>query len=65
MKRFLKASAFLCVVVVMFTALCLKAGVVGAAGAPPFKSLRAVAAVSARNIWGPWETLSAEALSSR
>ncbi len=51
MKRFLKASTFLCVVVAMFAALLLKGGVAGAAGAPLVKQLNAVAAVSARNIW--------------
>ena len=51
MKRFLNASTFLCVVVAMFAALLLKGGVAGAAGAPPFKSLRAMAAVSAHDIW--------------
>ncbi len=58
MKRFLKASTFLCVIVAMFAALLLKAGVAGAAGAPPFKRLNAVAAVSARNIWAVGDSFS-------
>ena len=51
MKRFLKASTLLCVVVAIFAALLLKGGVAEAGGAPPFKHLSAVAAVSASNIW--------------
>src|SRR5712691_6955542 len=58
MKRFLKASTFLCVIVAMFAALLLKAGVAGAGGAPPFKRLNAVAAVSARNIWAVGDSFS-------
>jgi hypothetical protein len=51
MKRFLKASTFLCVTLALFAALLLKAGGAQAAGAPPFIQLNAVAAVSAHNLW--------------
>ncbi len=63
MKRFLKAPMFSCVIVALFAALLLKGGIAEAApmqsygthsidaGAHPFKTLNAVAEVSARDIW--------------